>query len=62
MLPTHTRLYEEIEIDKIISGLDSDLWKAVCLLTQPRSAKNEKNTVKIEVKLESGVESSMKRI
>ena len=33
---------EEIDIDKIISELDSDLWKAVCLLTQPRSAKNEK--------------------
>lgn len=37
---------EEIDIDKIISGLDSDLWKAVCLLTQPCSAKNEKKNSK----------------
>ena len=37
---------EEIDIDKIISELDSDLWKAVCLLTQPRSAKNEKKNNK----------------
>lgn len=37
---------EEIDIDKIISELDSDLWKAVCLLTQQRSAKNEKKTIK----------------
>ena len=36
---------EEVDIDKIISELDSDLWKAMCLLTKPHSAKNEKGTV-----------------
>ena len=40
---------EEVYIDKFISDLDPDVWKAVCLLTQPLSSPAIKsaNTVNV---------------
>ena len=35
---------EEIDIDNFIDDLDPDVWKAICLLTQPRSARAQKMT------------------
>ena len=35
----HPQNIEDIDIDKFISELDPDIWKAICLLTQPLSPK-----------------------
>ena len=35
---------EDIDIDKVIDNLDPDLWKAICLLTQPLSARAIRTT------------------
>ena len=35
---------EDIDIDSFINDLDPDIWKAICLLTQPLSSKAKKGT------------------
>ena len=35
---------ENMDIDKFINEIDPDIWKAVCLLTQPRSSQAIKNS------------------
>ena len=43
----HPHVMENINIDQFISKLDPDIWRAVCLMTQPHSSKgNEKSNVR----------------
>ena len=35
---------EDVNLDEFIQGLDPDVWKAICLLTQPLSSKAIKGT------------------
>jgi hypothetical protein len=43
----HPRVMENINIDQFISKLNPDIWRAVCLMTQPQSSKgNEKSNVR----------------
>ena len=39
----HPHSIEKVDIDKFIDELDPDIWKAVCLLTQPLSSRAIKN-------------------
>ena len=43
----HPHVMENINIDQFISKLDPDMWRAVCLMTEPQSSKgNEKSNVR----------------